>query len=169
MSQGASLFFGFSSLGFDFFKFFCLPIPPNCVPRIPRNLAKTLAIDWGGAESPPARQLYSLPCRNCCSVLRSWNSLKQHRREDRITFHIDSQATIQALMGDIVKIKRVMKTMEAMHELGSSNQVWLSCNNNNFNQIANSHYFWQIVEIDTCYASTYSGIDLPREREKLMI
>ena len=52
--------------------------------------------------------------------------LKQHRREDRITFHIDSQATIQALMGDIVKSKRVMKTMEAMHELGSSNQVWLS-------------------------------------------
>ena len=29
-------------------------------------------------------------------------------------------------MGDIVKSKWVMKTMEAIHELGSSNQVWLS-------------------------------------------
>ena len=29
-------------------------------------------------------------------------------------------------MGDIVKSKRVMKTVEAMQELGSSNQVWLS-------------------------------------------
>ena len=69
--------------------------------------------------------------------------LKQHRREDRIAFHINSQATIQALMGDLVKSKRVMKTMEAMPELKSSNQVWLSWvkAHNNFNQIANSHYF----------------------------
>ena len=41
-------------------------------------------------------------------------------------FYIDSQAAILALMGDTVKSKWVMKTMEKVHELGTSNQVWLS-------------------------------------------
>ena len=52
--------------------------------------------------------------------------LQQDRREEKIMFYIDSQAAILALMGDTVKSKWVMKTMEKVHELGTSNQVWLS-------------------------------------------
>ena len=52
--------------------------------------------------------------------------LQQETREEKITFDIDSQTAMLTLMGDTVKSKWVMKTMETMHELGTSNQVWLS-------------------------------------------